>query len=66
MSTLRTEQLVAARKERYAELNAWALKSPLAKIQEFAIKALSAQEPQEMFSKQSILAQPAVEKVQSC
>jgi len=51
--------------ERFAELNAQAVKSTLAENQEFAVKALSAKEPQEMFSQQPILAQPAVERVQS-
>lgn len=82
MSSLTTEQLVAAQKagveasfvflnkafegiERLAELNVQAVKSTLADNQEFAVKTLSAKEPQEMFSQQSILTQPAVEKVQS-
>ena len=82
MSTLTTEQLVAAQKagvgtsfvflnkafegiERLAELNVQAVKSTLAESQEFAVKALSAKEPQETFSQPSILVQPAVEKVQS-
>ncbi|MEM5314719.1 TIGR01841 family phasin [Paraburkholderia sp. JHI869] len=51
--------------ERLAELNVQAVKSTLAENQEFAVKALSAKEPQETFSQQSILVQPAVEKVQS-
>ncbi|MEM5405102.1 MULTISPECIES: TIGR01841 family phasin [Paraburkholderia] len=82
MSTLTTEQLVAAQKagvetsfvflnkafegiEKLAELNVQAVKSTLAENQEFAVKALSAIEPQETFSQHSILAQPAVERVQS-
>jgi len=82
MSTLTTEQLVAAQKagvetsfvfltktfegiERLAELNVQAVRSTLAENQEFAVKALSAKEPDETFSQQSILVQPAVERVQS-
>jgi phasin family protein len=51
--------------ERLAELNVQAVKSTFAEHQEFAVKALSAKEPQKMFSQQSILAQLAVERVQS-
>ncbi|MEX3964614.1 TIGR01841 family phasin [Paraburkholderia sp. EG286B] len=82
MSSLTTEQLVAARKagvetsfvflnkafegiDRLAELNVQAVKSILAENQEFVIKALSAKDPQETFSQQSILAQPVLERVQS-
>ncbi|MCP3711904.1 TIGR01841 family phasin [Paraburkholderia sp. CNPSo 3274] len=82
MSTLTTEQLVAAQKsgvetsfvflnkafegiEKLADLNVQTVKSTLAENQEFAVKALSAKEPQETFSQQSILVQPAVERVQS-
>ena len=51
--------------ERLAELNVQAVKATLAENREFAVKALSAQELQDMFSQQSILAQPAGERVRS-
>jgi phasin family protein len=51
--------------ERLAELNVQAVKSTLAENQDFAVKALSAKEPQETFSQQSSLVQPAVERAQS-
>ncbi|WP_233887076.1 TIGR01841 family phasin [Paraburkholderia flagellata] len=51
--------------EKLADLNVQAVKSILAESQAFAVKALSAKEPQETFSQQSILVQPSVERVQS-
>ena len=51
--------------DRLAELNVQAVKSVLAENQEFVIKVLSAKDPQETFSQQSIVAQPVAEKVQS-
>ncbi|MEM5329113.1 phasin family protein [Paraburkholderia sp. JHI2823] len=51
--------------DRLAELNVQAVKSVLAENQEFVIKVLSAKDPQETFSQQSIVAQPGAEKVQS-
>ena len=51
--------------DRLTELNVQAVKSILAENQEFFIKVLSAENPQETFSQQSILAQPVAERVQS-